>query len=288
VTILIVGGTGNTGRPTAQALVARGEQVRVLARSKDKAAMLPSGVELVVGNLETGAGLQAAFAGVRRLILITANGPTEDLRGITAVTAAKDAGVERIVFLSVQDPLVEPAVEHFRTKARIEDSIRSSGADFVIVRPNSFFQGDQSVGRVMLQQGIYPMPLGPIGQNRIDTRDIADAMTRAVAGPWDLGNDCALDGPETLNGDQVAAIYSKYLGRPVVYGGNDLQKWAAGLNGLIPDWLIQSLVRMFEHVHARGMLGTPESIARTERAIGHPLRTFDAYARELSSLLKGS
>lgn len=288
MTILIVGGTGNTGRPTAQALVARGERVRVLARSKDKASLLPKEVELAIGDLETGAGLQAAFEGVRRLVLVTAIGQTEDARGIAAVNAAKNAGVERIVFMSVQDPLVEPAVEHFRTKARIEDAIRASGIDHVIVRPNSFFQSDQSVGRVMMQHGVYPMPIGPIGQNRIDTRDIGDAMARAIAGPWDLGNDCALDGPDRLTGEQVAAVYAKYLGRPVVYGGNDLQKWADGLRAMIPEWVLQSLVRMFEHIHARGMLGTPESIARTEAAVGHPLRTFDAYARELSASLKGA
>ena len=91
MTILIIGATGNVGRPTVAGLLAKGESVRALSRSEEKLGALPEGVEGVIGNLETGAGLEAACAGVDKVFLITSNGESETARGLNAVEAATAA-----------------------------------------------------------------------------------------------------------------------------------------------------------------------------------------------------
>ena len=55
MTILVIGATGNVGRPTVAGLLAKGESVRALSRSEENLAKLPDGVEGVIGDLETGA-----------------------------------------------------------------------------------------------------------------------------------------------------------------------------------------------------------------------------------------
>ncbi|MDE0455053.1 MAG: NAD(P)H-binding protein, partial [Gammaproteobacteria bacterium] len=120
MTILVAGATGNVGRPTVAVLLSSGETVRALSRSEDKFGDLPDGAEGAVADLETGSGLDAAFDGVDRFFLITANGETETQRGLNAVNAAKAAGVGRIVYLSVHNPDQEPPIPHSRSKLPIE------------------------------------------------------------------------------------------------------------------------------------------------------------------------
>ncbi len=288
MTILVIGATGNVGKPTVQALLAKGETVRCLSRSQDKLASLPTGAVGVIGDLESGNGLEAALAGIDRLFLITANGETEAARGLNAVNAAKVAGVEHIVFLSVQNPGGEPAVPHSRTKLPIEQAIKDSGIAYTILRPNFFNQTDHSVAKVVLDYGVYPMPIGSIGQNRIDTRDIADAAVKVLTEDGHAGAEYDLHGPATINGDQAAAIYGEHFGRAVGYGGNDVDKWGESVKAFIPPWLLDSLKVMFLAQQSNGGAADATAVAASEAVVGHPLRTFDAFAAELAAQLKQS
>lgn len=283
MTILVIGATGNVGRPTIAGLLARGEKVRALSRSEENLAKLPKGVEGCVGNLETGEGLADACEGADKLFLITSNGETETQRGLNAVQAATKAGVKHIVFLSVSNPGKEPAVPHYRAKLPIEEAIRNSGADYTFLRPNFFMQTDLSVIPVMKQHGVYSMPIGSIGNNRIDTRDIADCAVRVLTEDGHAGADYHLHGPDTISGPKAAEVYSKYLGREVRYGGDDVDQWAKPVEALLPPWLLDSLKKMFLGQQQHGGVADAEAVAASARAVGHPLRTFEAFAAEVSA-----
>ena len=284
--ILVFGATGNVGRPTVSALLARGESVRALSRSQDKLSALPEGVGGAIADLETGNGLEAALAGVDRLFLITANGETESARGLNAVKAATAAGVRRIVFLSVQDPDEEPPIPHSRSKLPIEEAIRRSGCEYTILRPSYFYQTDLSVGQVIQNYGVYPMPIGSIGQNRVDTRDIADCAVRALTEDGHSGAEYALYGPDTISGPGAAAVYARHFGREVHYGGDDVEKWAEPIKAYIAPWLLDSLKKMFLSTQRNGPAADKAAVAASREAVGHPLRSFDAFAAELAAQMK--
>ena len=57
MTTLIIGATGNVGRPTVAGLLAKGESVRALSRSEENLAKLPDGAEGVIGDLEKTGGI---------------------------------------------------------------------------------------------------------------------------------------------------------------------------------------------------------------------------------------
>lgn len=195
MTTLIIGGTGRVGGPAADALVKQGEEVRVLTRSAEKAESLPAGVTGVIGDLEDAGSLASAFDGVDKMLLITANGETEELRGTNAVAAAVAAGVKKIVFLSVKLSAEAMKVPHYASKVAIEDAIKASGITHTFLRPDFFFQNDVMLGRALAGAGLYTMPIGNVGQNRIDTRDIADAAVNALTTDALDGQDIDLYGP---------------------------------------------------------------------------------------------
>ncbi|MDE0130431.1 MAG: NAD(P)H-binding protein [Gammaproteobacteria bacterium] len=282
MTILVAGATGNVGRPTVAALLSSGETVRALSRSEDKLGDLPDGAEGAVADLETGSGLDAAFDGVDRFFLITANGETETQRGLNAVNAAKAAGVGRIVYLSVHNPDQEPPIPHSRSKLPIEAAIRESGAEYTILRPSYFNQTDLSVVRVVKDFGVYPMPIGTIGQNRVDTRDIADCAVRALTEDGHNGAEYDLHGPDTISGPGAAAIYARHFGREVFYGGDDVEKWGESVKAFLAPWLLESLKKMFLAQQAHGPAASEAEVAASQEAVGHPLRSFDAFVAELA------
>jgi len=282
MTILVIGATGNVGRPTVAGLLAKGESVRALSRSEENLASLPDGVEGVIGDLETGNGLEAACTGVDRLFLITSNGETESARGLNAVQAATAAGIKHIVFLSVGNPTKEPAIPHYLAKLPIEEAIRNSGADYTFLRCNFFMQTDLSVIPVIKEHGIYAMPIGSIGNNRVDTRDIADCAVRALTEDGHAGADYYLHGPDTISGPRAAEVYAQHFGREVHYGGDDVDRWGKPVEAFLPPWLLDSLKKMFLGQQLNGGIADAEAVAAAEKAVGHPLRTFDAFAAEVS------
>lgn len=280
MTILVIGATGNVGRPTIAGLLAKGAEVRALSRSADKVDQLPAGVEGVVGDLESGAGLDEACKGVDKVFLITSNGETEAQRGLNAVAAAKAAGVKHIMFLSVANPNKEPGIPHYLAKLPIEQAIKDSGMDYTFIRPNFFMQTDLSIIPVIKQHGVYSMPIGNIGNNRVDTRDIADCAVRVLTEDGHAGKDYCLHGPDTVNGPQAAEMYAKHFDRNVVYGGDDVDAWGKPVEGMLPPWLLDSLKKMFIGQQLHGGAADAAAVKASEAAVGHPLRTFEAFVKE--------
>ncbi len=283
---LIIGGTGRVGGPAAQALAEKGEDVRVLTRSAEKAEALPAGVTGVIGDLEDVGSLGTAFEGVDKLLLITANGETEELRGTNAVAAAVAAGVSKIVFLSVKLSEAAMKVPHYASKVAIEDAIRASGITHTFLRPDFFFQNDLMLGGAISGGGVYPMPIGNIGQNRIDTRDIGDAAVRTLTTDALDGKDIPLYGPSTWTADAIAALYGEHLGREVRYGGDDLDAWAEGSKAFMPPWLLNALKAGFNKMQTVGSVATADEVTTSASAVGHPLRTFEDFVAEATPAWK--
>src|SRR5262245_2159480 len=114
---LVIGGTGTVGSHVVGELLRRGEKVKVLTRSPEKASRLPSGTEGIVGDLRSPDTARTAFTGIERVFLLTALGQTETHEGLLAVNGARMAGVKRLVAMTVLDPEHAPHLPHFGLEA---------------------------------------------------------------------------------------------------------------------------------------------------------------------------
>ena len=130
------------------------------------------------------------------------------------------------------------------------------------------------------------MPVGNIGQNRIDTRDIADASVHALTSTDLDGSDVALYGPKTWTADDIAALYGEALGKEVRYMGDDLDAWENASKAFMPPWLLSALKAGFHKMQTVGSVATEEDVAASDVAIGHPARRFEDFVAEVTPAWK--
>src|SRR3954469_388659 len=173
MTILVTGATGNVGRQVVEQLTQRGAKVRALVREPSK-AHFPAGVEVVQGDLLDVDSVRSAVSGVSTLFLLNAVVADEFTQALIALNVAREAGIERFVYLSVIHSDLYVNVPHFAGKFGVERMIEQMGFDATILRPAYFINNDLTIKDVVLGHGVYPMPIGGKGLAMIDTRDIAE------------------------------------------------------------------------------------------------------------------
>lgn len=100
MTILVTGATGTVGRQVVEQLVKRGADVRAFVRNPAK-ANLPAGVDVVEGDMLDVDSVRSAFSGVSTLFLLNAVVADEFTQALIALNVAREAGIKRIVYLSV-------------------------------------------------------------------------------------------------------------------------------------------------------------------------------------------
>ena len=288
MTILVTGATGRVGRQVVDQLVKRGAPVRVLTRDPSKAEF-PAGVEVVQGDLLDIGSLRAAFDGISSLFLLNAVTGDEFTQAILTLNTAREAGVKRVVYLSVihADRFVN--VPHFAVKFGAERMLQQMGFSATVLRPSYFIDNDHTIKDVVLNRGVYPMPIGSKGLAMVDTRDIAEVaaieLLRRDQAPATLPNETInLVGPDTLTGPEVAAIWSDALGRPVVYGGDDPTGFEQNLAGFMPKWMAYEMRLMAERFVSDGMLPEAGDVERLVKILGRPLHSYRGFVDEITAV----
>lgn len=285
MTILVTGATGRVGRHLVQHLVQREAKVRVLTRNP-ASADFPAAVEVMQGDLLDLAALRRAFAGVSTLFLLNAVTGDEFTQALITLNIARESGVERVVYLSVFGADSAVNVPHFAVKFGAERMLAAMGFGATVLRPSYFIDNEARLKDVILQHGIYPMPLGGKGVAMVDTRDIAEVaaleLIRRDQAPGRLPSETLnLVGPDTLTGAGAAAIWSELLGRPIHYAGDDPQGFEQSMATLMPAWMAYEMRLMAERYVSDGMLPEPGDCERLVRLLGRPLHGYRDFARAL-------
>jgi uncharacterized protein YbjT (DUF2867 family) len=287
MTILVTGATGNVGRNVVDQLVARDADVRALVRDPAK-ANLPAGVELVEGDLLDVDALRRALSGVSTLFLLNGVVADEFTQALITLNLAKEAGIERVVYLSVIHSDLYADVPHFAGKFGVERMIDAVGLPATILRPAYYMDNEVTIRNAITGYGVYPMPIGAKGLAMIDARDVGEIaaieLIRREQSPVPLPTTrINLVGPDTLTGTDVAAIWSDVLGRPITYAGDNTAEFEQNLRQFMPSWMALDMRTMADRFQVHGMVPEAGDVDRLTALLGRPLRSYHDFARQIAA-----
>jgi len=202
--ILVTGATGFIGRALVRHLSETGQDVRVLLRPSPRSPRLPKGVpvEVSVVSLNDERGVRAALRGVDHIYHLASaaglgrrgNLLTTDIEGTRTLTqAAKDAGVERLIFLSHIGADRASAFPIHKAKGIAEEYIRRSGVPNTIIRSSIVFGPEDRFTHTIattLRAVPFFFPVPGDGRILLQPLWVEDLVTALM---W------ALQNPDTVN-----------------------------------------------------------------------------------------
>jgi uncharacterized protein YbjT (DUF2867 family) len=287
MTILVTGATGTVGRNVIEQLIKRGADVRALVRDPAK-AVFPAGVTAVKGDLMDVDSLRSAFSGVSTLFLLNAVVPDEFTQALITLNVAREAGVERLAYLSVIHSDVYVNVPHFAGKFGVERMIEQMGFNAAILRPAYFMNNELTIKEVVTGYGVYPMPIGSKGIAMIDARDIGEIAAIELVRREKSATPLPLDrinlvGPDTLTGAKAAAVWSEVLGRTIAYPGDDTAGFEKNLRQFMPSWMAFDMRLMSERFLTDGMIPEAGDVQRLTTLLGRPPRSYRDFVAEITA-----
>ena len=285
--VLVVGGTGTVGSEVARQLVAKGVDVHVLTRDPAKAKNLPREAKPVKGDTLDPATIRSAFAGMDGLFLLNPVSATEAHEGLMAVNGARLAGIRRVAYLSVHKVDEAVYLPHFGGKYAVEAALKAAGVAGASLRANNYYQNDYRFQEALVGGGVYPQPIGGVGVSRVDVRDIGEAAAAALTGTFSGFELWNVVGPTAWTGKTTAEAWSRALGRPVAYIGDDLDSWEREAAKMLPPWMAFDFRLMYAHFQKHGLAATADDVARMTKILGHPPRRFEDFVAETAKSWKG-
>ena len=210
--IAITGATGHLGGGVARGLHERGRPLRLVVRDPSRAPDL-AGAALAMASYDDPDALRRAFEGVDTLFLVSAAEAQDRLaQHRTAVRAAAEAGVRRVVYTSflgaAPDAAFTLARDHFHT----EQALTDAGLAHVALR-NSLYA---DVVPAFVTDGVLRGPGGAGHLAPVARRDVVDVSVAALEDPT-LTGPLALTGPVLHDLAEIAAVTGEVTGDATRY-----------------------------------------------------------------------
>ncbi len=140
---------------------------------------------------------------------------------LTLFRAAKEAGVERIVHVSITNPSLQSELEYFNGKARLEAALKDLGVPHSILRPTVLFgKEDILVNNIAWALRHFPV-FGVFGDGRYKLQPIyVDDLAELAVQEGKSRADNTIDaiGPETFTYRELVRVIARIIGvhRPIV------------------------------------------------------------------------
>lgn len=272
--ILVTGATGAAGSHVVAALTKLGTPCRVIVRDPAKAVNLGPKVEAVKGDLADAASLDAAMKGIDQLMLIappTENGAQLEL---AAIAAAKRNGISHVVDFSSAGAHPKSTGRFMRAHGTAEKELEWSGIPWTILRPTFFMQNLLGLAG-MIKSGTIYMDTADSKAPFIDLVDVGEVAAKVLTSSGHEGKIYELTGPMALSYGDIAAIFSKALGKPVKFVNIPP---AALLDSLkksgVPAWNAEGILELNEAM-SKGYFAKVSDAS--QKITGHSPRTLEQF-----------
>lgn len=227
--ILVIGGTGTTGRIVAAKLAERGHPTRIASRRPSTGGFRFDWYDPTTHP--------DALAGVRAIYAIPPVGEVDPAPiMVPFLDRARSAGVRRVVLLS--SSAIGPA-EH--GLGLVHARLGELFAEWAVLRPSWFmenFVGEQPHAVTAGEHGEIVSATGAGRVGFVDPADIAEVAVRALTDPTPHNTDHIITGPEALSYDEIAAVLTEVGGRQVRHRAIDAAELAVRHSaiGIPPDF----------------------------------------------------
>ncbi|HEV2489289.1 MAG TPA: NAD(P)H-binding protein [Candidatus Acidoferrales bacterium] len=220
---VVTGAFGYTGKYIAQRLLAEGHNVKTLTNHPGRAN--PFGNQVAVSPLDFDHPESLAHAMVGAKVLYNTywvrfqHGETTFAQAIAntekLVRAAENAGVRRIVHVSIANPSLDSPLPYYCGKAEMEEAIRASKLSYAILRPTVVF----GTGGILINNIAWLLRHFPIfavpghGDYKLQPIFVEDMADLAVAA-GETNEDVILDavGPEVFTFDELVRLIAVHIG----------------------------------------------------------------------------
>jgi NADH dehydrogenase len=243
---LATGAFSYTGAEIAGRLLVAGRGVRTFTFHPDRAHALRGEIEAFPYQFPDPGALARSLDGVSTLYntywvrfdhaATTFTDAVENSR--TLFAAARRAGVERIVHLSITNPSLDSPLPYFRGKARVERALAQVGVPFSIVRPTWIFGGPNEMANniawILRHMPLLAIPgSGDYPVQPIHVQDVAEICIRAGHAAGDEILDAA--GPETMRFEELVMLVRSAVGArgPVLHVPSLIMMLAARALGML-------------------------------------------------------
>ena len=214
------------GRKLTRLLLAGGSQVRAMTRIVAHADELKSyGARPVRADLRDPDALEFALRGTRAVVASAhamlgrgeASSEAIDYEGHrNLIDAAREAGVEHFVYVSVLGASLDHPIDFWRNKARVERYLADSGLTHTVIRPSAFMDlhAYQLIGKAVVEgKRVVLFGKGRNPRNFVAAEDVAKAISGILEIPAMRGQSIDMGGPENLSGHEVIEVFERVSGR---------------------------------------------------------------------------
>lgn len=218
----VTGAFGYSGRAIARRLLDRGHAVRNLTGHPGRPDPFGGRVEVRPLPFDDPEALRRALEGTRVLYntwwVRFAHGPQSHDRAVRCslalLEAARAAGVERVVHVSITQPSLDSPLPYFSGKARVEQALRSSGLSHAILRPAVFFGGRDvllnNIAWLLRRLPIFGLVGGRYGLRPIHVEDFAALAVAEGERREDVVRDAV--GPDAFGFEELVRRIARAVG----------------------------------------------------------------------------
>jgi NAD(P)H dehydrogenase (quinone) len=283
--VAVTGATGVLGGRVVQRLAGRAAEadarLRLVVRDPSRAPAVP-GAEVAAfpGGYSDGPGFTNALRGVHTLYLVSAAEAEDRLQQhLTAVRAAADAGVQRIVYTSFLGASPDAAFSLVRQHFATEQAIAATGVRPTFLRHSMYADFVPFFAVLEGERAVIAAPAGA-GRASFVSRDNCADVDAAVllddSGRYD-GRALDVTGPSAITLAEAAGVLAEITGRPAEYRDQTVDEaWATRRPSGRPDWEIEGWVTSYLAIRD-GELATVSDVVR--EVTGHPALTVAEHLR---------
>lgn len=220
---VVTGAFGYTGKYITQRLLAIGKRVRTITGHPHRLNEFGDRIEIAPLDFSDPAALVSSLRGAETLFntywvrfdygRTTFDRAVANTRMLFA--AARDAGVHKVVHISITNPSLDSQLPYFRGKAELEQALMQSGLHYAILRPTVIFGREDilinNIAWLLRRFPVFAVPGdGTYRLQPVFVEDVAELAVRSASDLDDSVRDAV--GPEVFTFDELIRLVAKSVG----------------------------------------------------------------------------